>query len=546
MHKRLAGLAAVGVLLGIGLSTRARRTDAQGNSQVMLGEELAHTLTPPLGELPALPETGPRHEIPLRHPLLPSAAQMQPDPVLQTSATAPLQPSGSANFIGVGVGITSTYSDLYAPPDTNGAAGATQFVQWVNVSFAVFDKTGNLLHGPTAGNTLWQGLAGTAGQACASNNSGDPIAQYDKQAGQWVMMQPVFTSPYAICVAVSATSDATGSWYAYAFSVPGNLFPDYPKLSVWPDAYYLSYNQFNGNSFVGAAACALDRADMLKGNFANGMQCFSTSTSYPSLLPSDLDGAVPGLASTTAPPPSGSPAYFLDFGSNSLNTWQFHVDWTNPVNSTFTGPTSLPVSAFSEACNGGACIPQPGTREKLDSLGDRLMYRLAYRNFATAGYQSMVVTHSVAVSSGGKHGSSYTALRWYELRTGTGVGGWSVYQSGTYAPTTDYRWMGSIAEDKLGDLALGYSLSNSSSIFPSIAMTGRVPTDSLGSMESEGLVWGGKGSQLPNLNRWGDYSSMAVDPSDDCTFWYTTEYLQNSGTFNWSTRIASFKFPGCN
>jgi len=231
----------------------------------------------------------------------------------------------------------------------------------------------------------------------------------------------------------------------------------------------------------------------------------------------------------------------LNFGSNSLNLWKFHVDFATPANSTFTGPSTLAVAAFTEACSGGVCIPQSGTSEKLDSLGDRLMYRLAYRNFGT--HASLVVNQSVAVTAG-KHGGN-TGVRWYELRSLSATPTvFSVFQQGTFAPDSSFRWMGSIAMDEVGDIAVGFSVS-SSSIHPEIHYIGRVPGDAPGTLESEATIIDGGGSQLHSLNRWGDYSSMSVDPVDDCTFWYTNEYLKTNGTFNWSTRIASFKFSGC-
>jgi len=489
--------------------------------------DVRHDISAPLREMSPNAAANTRHHvIPLRRPTPPETKSPQPDPVLQTSVGPLVSTTAGLNILGVGVGITPSYSDCCAPPDTNGAVGATQFVQWVNLDFAVFDKTtGALAAGfPKSGNSLWSGFGGP----CETRNDGDPIAQYDKAAGRWVLAQPVFVSPYMYCIAVSTSSDATGTYNRYAFAEPN--FPDYPKLGVWPDAFYASFNQFSGNSFVGARACAFDRTAMLAGNAATQV-CFNTSTSFASLLPSDLDG-------TTAPP-SGSPDFYVNFGSNSLNLWKFHVNFVTPTSSTFTGPTNIPVAAFSTACGGGACIPQSGTSEKLDSLGDRLMYRLAYRNFS-GSHESLVVTHSVRVS-GNKH-SQVDGVRWYELRSPNATP--TVFQQGTYSPDSNSRWMGSIAMDKLGDIALGYSVS-SGAIHPAIRYTGRVPADALGTMESENTIIQGNGSQLTGLNRWGDYSSMAIDPSDDCTFWYTTEYLQANGTFNWSTRIASFKFTGC-
>ena len=479
-----------------------------------------HDVSQPLRDIPPVPpESGSKREM-HRHEThaAPQVTPSQTDPVLQTSVGPLVATTAGLNFDGIGQGVYG-YTVSSAPPDTNGAVGATQFMQWVNTSFAVFNKsTGALVYGPAAGNTFWTGFGG----ACETSNSGDPIAQYDKAAGRWVVTQPVFTSPYLVCVAVSATSDATGTYNRYVFSMPS--FPDYPKLGVWSDAYYMSFNMFGRHNFVGANACALDRAHMLTGAPAT-MQCFQLSSSFASLLPSDLDG-------TTAPS-AGSPNFFLNFGTNSLNLWKFHVDFTTPANSTFTGPTSLPVAAFSTACNGGSCVPQLGTSQLLDSLGDRLMYRLAYRNFGS--HESLVVNHSVTAGNS-------VGVRWYELQNPNTNP--TVYQQGTYAPDTDYRWMGSIAMDSVGNIAVGYSAS-SSTINPAIRYTGRTPTDPLGTLQAESTIINGTGSQLSNLNRWGDYSSISVDPGDDCTFWYTTEYLKADGTFNWNTRIASFKFPSC-
>ncbi|MCA1553911.1 MAG: hypothetical protein LC737_05990, partial [Chloroflexi bacterium] len=332
--------------------------------------------------------------------------------------------------------------------------------------------------GPVAGNTLFQNVGGN----CANYNDGDPIAQFDKAANRWVLTQfVVSTTPYLQCVAVSQTADALGAYNLYVFSYGNVQFNDYPKLGVWPDGYYISYNIFNnGSTFAGSKLCAFDRAAMLAGAAAT-QQCFQLSTAYGGLLPSDLDGA-------TAPP-AGSPNFFMNFGSNSLNLWKFHVDWTNSANTTLTGPTNIPVAVFNAACNGGGtCIPQPGTSQRLDSLGDRLMYRLAYRGFAD-GHEALVVNHSV--SSGGRGRNTVTGVRWYELRNPNGgtlaSGTPVVFQQGTYAPDSTSRWMGSVAMDKAGDIALGYSAS-SSSIYPSIRYTGRAPTDALGTMQTENNI----------------------------------------------------------
>ncbi len=488
----------------------------------------------PLSELqgvaPVAPTDEEKKEKPLR--VLPNMGNTlnQDDGALQTAVGPLAATTNGLNFAGVGQGDYG-FSDQYAPPDTNGAVGSTQYVQWVNTYFAVFNKTtGAIAAGfPKAGNSPWVGFGG----GCQTNNDGDPIVQYDKLANRWILTQfSVSTTPYLQCVAVSQTSDATGAYYRYAFSYGNTQFNDYPKMGVWPDGYYISYNIFNNaRTFAGSKVCAFDRAKMLAGDPTATQQCFQLSTSYGGLLPADLDGV-------TAPP-AGSPNFFMNFGSNSLNLWKFHVNFTTPANTTFTGPTNIPVAAFNAACSGGgACIPQPGTSNKLDSLADRLMYRLAYRN--RGGVESLVVNHSVTV---GNKRTGITSVRWYEVRNPNATP--TVFQQGTLS-TSDgiHRWMGSIAMDKQGNIALGYSASNSS-VSPSIRYTGRLVTDAPGTMQTENLIQAGGGSQTGSLHRWGDYSAMTVDPVDDCTFWYTTEYLKASGSFNWSTRIASFKFPGC-
>ncbi len=422
-------------------------------------------------------------------------------------------------------------ADGYIPPDTNLAVGATQVVQIVNVDFAIYDKTtGSQITVPAAVHTIFAAL----GAPCGTQDGGDVIALYDHMAGRWLISQLEFnsnsTSNY-VCVAVSTTSDATGSYNLY--SIPfGSVFPDYPKWGIWPDGFYFSANMFqNGTSFIGAKACAFPRSAMLAGQTAAGI-CFQQSSSVDSLLPSNLDGS--------NPPSSGEPNFFLTLVSNGLNLYRFHADFVTPANSTFSGPFSVGgVAAFTEACAGGTCIPQPGTKQKLDSLGDRLMFRLTYRNFGSD--ESLVVNHSVRVSSS----TNQTGIRWYEIRNPNGTP--SVFQQSSYAPDTSaYRWLGSMAQDQNADMAVGYSVSNSSSIFPGIRYTGRLSTDALSTLESEATIVDGAASQTgSSSSRWGDYSGMSIDPSDDCTFWYTNEYIISGGSFNWNTRIASFKFPGC-
>jgi len=520
--------AAAGMLTALFGVTLAAQND---NGRPEVSQAVNHDVSPPLnGMQPSVRGKDAKTDKPLR-PIPQNVLQTNvPDPVVQSLATPFAGPSGSLNFAGVGDGDYG-FSPDSAPPDTNGAVGATQYVQWVNESFAVFDKTtGAIAAGfPKAGNALWSGFGG----GCETNNDGDPIVQYDKAANRWIFTQfSVSTKPYLQCVAVSTTSDATGSYNRYSFSY-GTQFPDYPKLGVWPDAYYISFNIFNASRFGGSKVCAYDRANMLTGAAATQV-CFQLSSSFGGLLPSDLDGV--------NPPPTGSPNFFLNFGANRLNLWKFHVNFATPALSTLTGPTSIPVAAFTPACNGGgACIPQPGTRQQLDSLADRLMYRLAYRHFAD-GHESLVVNHSVSVGAS-KKSAGTSGIRWYEIRNPSGTP--SVTQQSTFSPDSTFRWMGSIAMDKQGNMAMGYSTS-SSTVRPSITTTGRLAGDPGNTMQVETLLYPGVGSQLTNLTRWGDYSAITVDPVDDCTFWYTNEYLKGNGTFNWSTRIVNFKFPSCN
>jgi len=488
-----------------------------------------HDVSPALRDLPTINQNAPtlvlQHEAePLRRIPLPPGLKPESEPDLALQHTAALAPTLQAPTQGLGfdgLGNASLgFTVSSAPPDTNGAVGSTQYVQWVNTSFAVFNKsTGALIAGPTAGNSLWSGFGG----GCQTNNDGDPIVLYDKLANRWILTQfSVTTTPFLQCVAVSTTSDATGTYNRYSFQYP--TFDDYPKMGVWPDGYYITFNMFNGNTFVGADACAYDRNAMLAGQPATQV-CFQQGSSVGGLLPSDLDG-------TTAPP-TGSPNFLTFFGTNNLNLFKFHVDFATPANSTFTGPTVIPVTAFTALCNGGTCVPQSGTTQQLDSLADRLMYRLAYRNFGT--HESLVVNHSVVAGSSG-------GIRWYELQNPNGTV--TVAQQSTFAPDSNFRWMGSVAMDKAGDMAMGYSVSSSAKN-PSIAFTGRAATDPANTMQAESTIINGTGSQTGNLSRWGDYSAITVDPVDDCTFWYTNEYMKTTGSFNWNTRIANFKFANC-
>jgi len=535
MRSLVAGALAVvgGIALGSLGFEGMSAAPGQGNQpSPFVDASVQSDVSPPLRHIPPAKHEPKLHEHPWRRPE--GAQGGSPDTVIQSAPGAPVNLSTILNFAGVGNGDYGFVPDA-APPDTNGAVGATQYVQWVNESFAVFNKTtGALVYGPVPGNTIWSGFGG----GCQTNNDGDPIVQYDKQANRWIFTQfSVSTTPYLQCVAVSTTSDATGPYNRYAFSY-SNQFPDYPKLGVWPDGYYVTYNMFlNGFSFSGPRVCAWDRQAMLSGAGQVTQVCFQIGNGVHSLLPSDLDG--------TAAPAVGEPNLLARINTGTaVQVWQFHVDFVTPSNSTLTGPTSLAVASFTRACGGGTCVPQPGTSQQLDSLADRAMYRFAYRHFG--GFESWVLNHSVATSLARRNKPVGSGIRWYELRnTGTPGSLPTVFQQSTFAPDSAYRWMGSIAQDKFGDILVGYSVS-SSSVSPAIRVAGRLPGDPLGTLGAESNVQVGGGSQQGfNLERWGDYSAMSVDPGDDCTLYYTNEYLKANGAFNWSTRIGKFKFPGC-
>jgi len=517
------------VLLMAALLIAGPLLSQDSSNQMRPYPEVKHKTTIPLRDMnPASPhaasadpdsdaDAAPRRTLVSRR----STAHVASASIVRKASLAPANVSSGFNMEGVEADGTR------ATPDTVGAVGATQYVQWVNLQFEVFEKSsGSLIYGPIYGNTLWAGFGGP----CETSDDGDIVAEYDKIANVWVMSQHAYGSsgdaPFYLCVAVSTSSDATGTWNLYAFTLPSN-FPDYPKLAVWPDAYYISINEQNPTTFanLGGLVCALDRQDMLAGATALPAQCFVMPITYQSLLPSDLDG--------TILPPIGSPNYFLNMGSNSLNLWRFHVDWQTPANTTFTGPTVVPVSTFLKACGGSStCVPQVGTTQLLDGIGDRLMFRVAYRHF-TDGHESLVASHSVS--------SSPSGIRWYEIQNPAGTP--EVFQEATFSPDSSWRWMPSIAMDQMGDIALGYSVS-SSSMAPAIRYTARLQSDPLDTMESENSIIEGPGTEQGS-NRWGDYSSMSVDAVDDCTFFYTNQYQAETGSYNWHTRIASFKFPSC-
>jgi hypothetical protein len=461
-----------------------------------------------------------------------AAAVSLVDPVRQRPVGTALVTIPGMNLPGLGNGFTGPGGSLFfkgVPPDPNSAVGGAQIVETVNLALAVFDKlTGSAIMGPVFIGALWR----TFDASCSNASSlADPVVLYDKQAGRWVVKIGTLGTPYVACLAVSETSDATGAYYLYAFQIQAEGRLTGQKLATWPDAYYLATSITNNSVYAGPSACALDRSRMLTGQTAT-MQCIPIGdTSIQGMVPSNMDGP--------AAPPAGSPNYFLIGGprnSNALYLYRFHVDFANPANTNLAGPNRISVAPYTISKD----VPQYGTTQLLHSNGFGLLTPVQYRNFAGAAppYESLVVTHSVLTGTASSRG---VGMRWYELRNPGSTP--LVYQQGTYAPDSNYRWMGSIAMDGMGDIALGYSVSTTAA-YPAVRYTGRVPSDPPGTMETEAAIFDGSGNQSDS-DRWGDYTSMSVDPVDDCTMWYTGQYLAATGSENWATRLFSFRFPAC-
>jgi hypothetical protein len=488
---------------------------------------VAATVTPNLRDLPkAAPwQPGdPIKEIPRRSTRVPAAVPPPPpmmDPLLALQQTrrepdvlgAPILNFNGGGFSGVN------------PPDTEGEVGLNQYVQMINFSggsqIRVYDKAGTLLAGPTALDSL--------GTTPCNSGLGDPIALWDQAANRWLLTE-FSSSGNRLCVYVSQTADATGSYFAYQFTAVN--FPDYPKYGVWPDAYYVGTNENN------PAVYALQRSAMLTGAAAASQRFAAlpelSGFGFQMLPPADWDGA-------TAPPP-GAPAIFVRHkdseahgspgGADTIELFEYHVDFATPANSTLTGPIGINVAEFdSDLCglNLFSCIPQPSGTQPLDPVQQIIMHRPQYRN--RGSHEVIVGSFAVDVT-----GTNRAGVRWFELRK-TGAGPWTLFQEGTQSIDTTNRWMSTIAMDVSGNIALGYNVS-SSSVFPGLRYTGRLAGDTLGTMGVEQLVIAGTASN--SSTRYGDYSSINVDPVNDCTFWLT-------GMFNaagqWSTRIATFRFP---
>ena len=472
---------------------------------------------------------------PLADPELtaPASSKRGSGHVGSSGPVAPNMPGTTQNFAGLDF---NTWGAGW-PPDTVGDVGPNNYVEAVNTSVGIYSKTGTQQAAFTF-NTLWS-TAGT-GTSCDTANQGDPTVVYDPMADRWFVADfswsNIQNGPYYECVAVSKSGDpVTGGWWFYAIRADDNAhpwLPDYPKMGIWPDGLYMSTNMFDcltsncsSANYSGVRVYAFNRTAMEAGAPLQEIVADLGTTPF-SLLPSNLRGAAP---------PLGSLNYFVGESRTAwaFDVYKFHVDWVTPASSTFTGPTS--VSQTSYGCC--ASVPQAGTSQLLDSLEGRLMMQAQYRNLS--GTESLWVSHTVG-------NSAPIGIQWAQINvTGATVVTTPVQQQIWTNVGGDgvSRWMPSLAVDRLGDMAMGYSAS-SSTLFPSIRYAGRLAGDPLNNLgQGEATMFAGTGSQT-TIARWGDYTSMSVDPVDDCTFWYVGEYLATSGS-NWQTRIGSFKFPGC-
>ena len=494
---------------------------------------------------------------------------LRSDGAVQLEAPTINIPAPSLTFEGLGrtENIAAGFGNL-SPPDTVGDVGPNHYVQQTNLLVRIWNKAGTPLTAPFRLSSLFAPLGGQ----CAAPDAGDPIVLYDPLSDRWMLSQFAFTAtnapPYHQCIAISKTPDPTGAYFLYDFVTPGNEFPDYPKLGVWPDGYYMMVHQFTlGGPFNGTGAYAFNRLKMLTGDPTANFIYFNLNLASH---PEGIGGSLPSDADGLKPPLPGRPNTFIyftttDFGdpATGLRLFDFHADFNTPASSTFTErpestyPAPLAVAPFSAIKPAGRRnVPQPapaaGVTQSLDAINDRLMHRLQYRN--RGGFETLVLTHTVGAPGSTVFGTFRAGVRYYELRRTLPGGNFVVQEQATFAPADGVsRWLGSAAEDHQGNLAVGFNVSSGAAggnVFPGIRYAGRLATDPPGGLtQGESTLIAGTGVQTSTGNRWGDYSSLTVDPADDCTFWYTTEYYTAAGqaasTVGWQTRIGRFKFAEC-
>lgn len=508
-----------------------------------VGTAHSHSVSMPFSQMTICPEMiGPAAPAPGRQP----TGNFLSDPIV--------------NFDGLHVGELPSGDncslDGYATDDS-GAVGFNHYVQFVNTAMVVYDKSGNVLAGPVGNTTFWKNQPD-----CGSDQYwSDAVVRFDRYANRWIVTRPgVLPNGQDLCVAVSQTSDPTGTYDQYAFEVNNtenglsNYFNDYPKIAVFSDAYYATADPNKIFSGLGNTISAFEKTAMLRGDsqpqfvtfFVPAPESTPPQITHSHMLAADLEGR--------RLPPKDSPEYVvqvqdsnLGFPAGRLQVYEFHVDWSSPSSSTVTPTTSLVPQPFnSNACQDEFfCIEQPEVFQRLDSLSyGYMMQRLTYRNFGSR--QTLLFDHTVAAD--GDPSQKHAGIRWYELRMktrGRTRGPWEIYQQGTYAPDANNRWLGSIAMDRKQNIAMGFSVSGPG-VYPSLRYAGRRPNDPLGTLPlGEISLIDGDGIQHTYTN-FGDYSQMSIDPSDDCTFWYTGTYYPMTHTPNdWHTRIGSFRFGNC-
>jgi len=440
------------------------------------------------------------------------------------------------SFDGLGAGFEGPQGPSTGrnPSDNSLAVGPNHVVQIVNSRIAVFDKQGKVLYGAVPTNTIFKGFGGV----CEARNNGDAVVRYDQLAGRWLYVMPIFSKiqdrpdePYSMCYALSTGPDPMGPYYRYEFR--RKLFPDYPRPAVWPDGYYVPSS--TGDEVIQKHACVVDRAKMLTGGKATEQCAIVDNVNF--LNNADIDGQ--------ALPPAGAPNIVMSAGGTQLKhvleddgiyTWKFHVDWANPKNTKLSDPVKIPVAPYHYLCGGQLtnCVSQPGTDRKLDAQGDKLMQRLVYRNIG--GRESIVAVHSIDTAAGGG------GVRWYEFRL-NGNRDPELFQQGTYAPDAFYRWMASAGMDRQGNIGIGYSFGGTPHM-PGQRFAARMADDPAGLLGvGETVLVEGEAAQT-NASRWEDYTTLAMDPSDDCTYWYVGDYVKKGAT-TYSTRIGAFRLPGC-
>ncbi len=465
------------------------------------------------------------------------------DAAIARTSLAPMpQPlltfDGLSNFDNIPV-----YNALFLPPDMIGDVGPNHYVQAVNSLVRVFDKSAKALTPPFRMSQLFASL----GTTCSTFDSGEPIVLYDTLADRWLLSQYCYNAPpFRQMIAISKTGDPTGEYFAYEFVMPNIRINDFAKFGVWPDGYYMSTEEFTGSDFSGSGMFAFDRSKMLVGDRTAAYIYFnrpsSTTARLGNVLPADLDGL--------RPPPTGAPNIFVGYSAteygdtqDAVRLFDFHADFANPVNSTFTerSESPLPVAVFDPTSPEGRFdITQPAPGERLDANSDRINYRVAYRNFGAS--DSLIFNQTARVAS-----NPYRAgVRFYELRRSGAA--FAVTEQSTVGDTDSSRWIASVAADHQGNVAIGYNQVTDEKK-PSLRYTGKLSTEAAGTFRTEAYLIEGTGVQKAFGWRWGDYSGMSVDPVDDCTFWMTGEYYtqasQDFSDFTWLTRIGKFKFDEC-